>query len=55
MKHIGVPAHPLDEPCPCGHARWLHTVGGCVAQRPTGTSQMQFSPCGCVRSSKDFA
>lgn len=48
------PLHPLDRLCLCGHAAWLHTTR-CVAQRPSCTSQMQFTACGCVRTAGSFA
>lgn len=47
------PLRPLDRLCPCAHAIWLHTTR-CVAQRQ-GTSQMQFSACGCVRKAGSFS
>jgi hypothetical protein len=58
MKHVGVPAHPLDQPCPCGHAAWLHT-GRCLALRGAKVPWPGIAPtvtaCECVRTSKEFA
>lgn len=50
--HVGVPAHPLDEPCPCGHAQWIHTTR-CLALR-RGVNQRRFSRCECGRALKEF-
>lgn len=37
----------LSGNCRCGHQGWVHTPDGCVGQKPSGTSQMQFAPCDC--------
>lgn len=45
--------HPLDNPCTCGHALWLHTHR-CIARVSEGLHHRNPSPCRCGKSLQEL-
>lgn len=46
--------HPLDNPCSCGHALWLHTTH-CIARVSAHRDDRKPLGCRCGKSLKELA
>lgn len=52
--HLHIADHPLNAPCSCGHAMWLHTTQ-CLVLKSVGGNRKNLTRCGCEARVEEFA